>query len=370
KDSPEAKGFETLRREISRFPADYKESPSKKLTKEQFESYAKMEALEKQVTAWEKTKEKIKKMLWWDDVAKGLAKLNQQNDTSPENGETTDTTTSPADTTPLATLSADGKAWFIHPVAMGAFIANDSMITMEMLIASHPTGVKSYYAEILPYLNQYALVYGLVESKEIAHFLSQIGHESGFKSDSEKLYFSSSRMKQVYGCKGGKYNQLKDSCDLGQLRPKLWTNTSYYERNPENLANYVYANRMGNGDESSGDGYRYRGRGMIQLTGKDAYNNFTNVHNKNNPDDIQDFVANPDLLISSTQYGIESAFVFWFTKTGRPNRDINHFVKLKDLAKSGTVQEVTQLVNGGQNGYNDRKQRFNRLARLLGLDEE
>ncbi|WP_176700599.1 glycoside hydrolase family protein, partial [Gilliamella sp. App4-10] len=118
KDSPEAKGFETLRREISRFPADYQQSPSEKLTKAQFESYAKMAALEKQVTAWEKTKEKIKKMLWWDDVAKGLSKLNQQNDTPPENGETTDTTTPPADTTPPATLSADGKAWFIHPVAM------------------------------------------------------------------------------------------------------------------------------------------------------------------------------------------------------------------------------------------------------------
>jgi hypothetical protein len=118
KDSPEAKGFETLRREISRFPADYQQSPSEKLTKEQFESYAKMEVLEKQVTAWEKTKEKIKKMLWWDDVAKGLAKLNQQNDTPPENGETTDTTTTPADTTPPATLSTDGKAWFIHPIIM------------------------------------------------------------------------------------------------------------------------------------------------------------------------------------------------------------------------------------------------------------
>jgi predicted chitinase len=171
-------------------------------------------------------------------------------------------------------------------------------------------------------------------------------------------------LKAIYLSAQNSLKRNKDNASLEQYTATI------YERNPENLANYVYANRMGNGDESSEDGYRYRGRGMIQLTGKDAYNNFTNVHNKNNPDDIQDFVANPDLLISSTQYGIESAFVFWFTKTGRPNRDINHFVKLKDLAKSGTVQEVTQLVNGGQNGYNDRKQRFNRLARLLGLDEE
>jgi predicted chitinase len=70
------------------------------------------------------------------------------------------------------------------------------------------------------------------------------------------------------------------------------------------------------------------------------------------------------------QYGIESAFIFCFTKTGSHNRNINRFVKLKDLAKSGTVQEVTQLVNGGQNGYDDRKQRFNRFARLLSLDRE
>ncbi|WP_085166117.1 lysozyme, partial [Gilliamella bombi] len=78
----------------------------------------KMEALEKQVTAWEKTKEKIKKMLWWDDVAKGLSKLNQQNDTPPKNGETTNTPTTEAETSPSATLSADGKAWFIHPVTI------------------------------------------------------------------------------------------------------------------------------------------------------------------------------------------------------------------------------------------------------------
>ncbi|WP_425571951.1 glycoside hydrolase family 19 protein, partial [Orbus sasakiae] len=314
------------------------------------------------IDTWQIEKaQRIKPSLWWDEVAKAQA------------SQTANTDTATTDNTPvLSNLSLDGKAWYLHPVGMGEFIVDDSLITLEMLIAAHPSGSKSYYNEILPYLNQYALAYELTEPKEIAHFLSQIAHESGFKSDNEQLSFSASRMKQVYGCKGGekKYNPITDSCDLGQLRPKLWTSTSYYERNPENLGNYVYANKMGNGNEASGDGYRYRGRGMIQLTGKDAYDNFTRVHNRNNPDDIQDFVLNPDLLMSSIQYGIESAFVFWFTKTGKPNRNINHYVKLQDLAKSGTVQEVTQIVNGGQNGYNDRKQRFNRLARLFGLNEE
>lgn len=61
---------------------------------------------------------------------------------------------------------------------------------------------------------------------------------------------------------------------------------------------------------------------------------------------------------------------FGLLKQGNQIVIFNHYVKLQDLAKSGTVQEVTQIVNGGQNGYNDRKQRFNRIARLLGLNEE
>jgi hypothetical protein len=112
------KGLEELRRSIARFPADYIDSPTEKLSKGQLDIYFLLKQLEKQVTAWEKTKEKIKKMLWWDDVAKGLAKLNQPKNTPPENGETTNTTTTPTDSAPLATLSADGRAWFIHPVAM------------------------------------------------------------------------------------------------------------------------------------------------------------------------------------------------------------------------------------------------------------
>ncbi|OCG24132.1 hypothetical protein A9G45_10945 [Gilliamella sp. HK2] len=118
KQQSEKKGFEALRRKIERLPEDYKSNPQKKLNKGQLEIYTQIQKLEQKVMAWDKTKEKIKKMLWWDDVAKGLAKLNQPKDTPPENGETTNTTTTPTDSAPPATLSADGRAWFIHPVAM------------------------------------------------------------------------------------------------------------------------------------------------------------------------------------------------------------------------------------------------------------
>ncbi|WP_392551893.1 hypothetical protein RHO14_10500 [Orbus wheelerorum] len=322
------------------------------------------EKSEYQLSEWQLEKQqRIKPSLWWSEVAKAQAVQVASNTTT-----NTASTNQPV----LSSLPASGKVWYLHPVGMREFVISDLLITMEMLLAAHPSGSKAYYNEILPSLNQYAVVYKLTEAKEIAHFLSQIAHESGFRIINEDLGYTAHRMKLKLGCKKGEthYNEKTDSCDLGQLRPKLWTNTAYYEKNPEHLGNYVYANRMGNGDESSGDGYRYRGRGVIQLTGKDAYRNFTRVHNRNNPDDIQDFVANPDLLISSMQYGIESAFVFWFTKTGKPNPTVNTFVNLRDLAKSGTVQEVTQLVNGGQNGYIDRKQRFNRIARLFGLREE
>ena len=155
----------------------------------------------------------------------------------------------------------------------------------------------------------------------------------------EGLRFSATQMKKTYGCKTQNrvngYNAATDSCNFGTLRDKLWTQTSFYAMNAENLGSYVYANRMGNGSKESKEGYMYRGRGMLQVTGKSEYRKFTTVHNQKNPTDIQDFVANPDLLVSSIEYGVESAFVFWFTKVGRTGN------KLSDVAETGSVTEVT-----------------------------
>lgn len=198
------------------------------------------------------------------------------------------------------------------------------------------------------------------DKKEIAHFLSQIGHESGFAIIEENLGYNAKAMRRVFGCIKGpdKYNWITDDCNPGRLRNKLWTHESMYAIKPENPANYVYADRMGNGDELPGDGYKYRGRGMIQLTGKDGYKFFTNIHNKMNPDDKKDFVANPDLVITEIEYGVESAFSFWVSKG------------LNKTAKSLNVYSVTGKVNGGQNGYPDRLKRFNAVAPLLGIDKE
>ena len=224
------------------------------------------------------------------------------------------------------------------------------LITKEMLeiVASN----KKNDNKLLNYLNKFAEKYKINTKNRIAHFLSQIGHESGFNIRSENLNYSEKRMQQIFGCK--RKGWKNGNCLIShRKRSKLWDNPNHYARNSQNLANYVYSNRMGNGNESSGDGYRYRGRGIIQLTGKDNYQMFTNQHNNKNPDDLQDFVNNPDLIISNKKYGIESAFVFWENKN------------LNSIADSENVEVITKLVNGGTNGLADRQKKFNKLIKII-----
>lgn len=252
--------------------------------------------------------------------------------------------------------------WHMHPIVFISQldVISDEKITFEMVLAANLGLDAEQCKKVLPYLNKYANNYGMSNKKEIAHFLSQIGHESGFKITEENLNYSAKGMRKTFGCvKGPKhYNAQSDDCDLGRLRDKLWTKATDYAHKPEKLANYVYAGRMNNGDEDSGDGYKFRGRGMIQLTGKDGYKYFTSMHNNKNPSDIKDFIENPELVIENIDYGVESAFSFWVSKGLNKN------------ASELTITAVTAKVNGGQNGYDDRKKRYNNVAPLLGLQKE
>jgi len=159
----------------------------------------------------------------------------------------------------------------------------------------------------------------------LAHFLSQCAHESGnFKFSTENLNYSRQGLMKVFK----KYFPNEDIA-------------KQYERKPINIANKVYANRMGNGDENSGDGNRFKGRGYIQLTGKDNYISFDKVVDDN-------ILSNPDLV--ATKYPILSAAWFWDT------RNLN---QLAD--KGGTdldVTNITKKVNGGVNGLADRISKF------------
>jgi putative chitinase len=167
--------------------------------------------------------------------------------------------------------------------------------------------------------------FGIDSPLRLSHFLSQCAHESGnFKFVKENLNYSADGLRKIF--------------------PKYFPTielANKYARQPEKIANKVYGGRMGNGDEASGDGFKFRGRGYIQLTGKDNYAAF----DKFVDDDI---MANPDLV--ATKYPLTSAAFFF------------HKNKLWDVCDKGhgddVVLAVTKRVNGGTHGLTDRQEKF------------
>ena len=176
-----------------------------------------------------------------------------------------------------------------------------------------------------------AAKFNITTNLRLAHFLAQCGHESGgFKAINENLN---------YGAKG-----------LLGVFPKYFNAASaaQYERKPEMIASKVYANRMGNGDEASKEGWKFRGRGYIQLTGKSTYTNFTKFIG-------EDCVANPDLV--ATKYPLASAAFFF---------NSNNLWAICDKgADDATVTAVTKRVNGGTIGLADRIKHFKEFYSAL-----
>lgn len=162
--------------------------------------------------------------------------------------------------------------------------------------------------------------FGLSNDIHLAHFLGQIHHETGFKLDTENLNYSANRLLEIFP----KYFKQFTKNEL-----------SIYENNPQLIANKVYANRMGNSDEASGDGWKYRGRGSIQLTGKANYIAFQKWLNLReiNPDDV------------ATKYYWKTALFFF---------EANGIFKLCNDVSDATITKVSKKINGGTNGLADR----------------
>lgn len=176
-----------------------------------------------------------------------------------------------------------------------------------------------------------AAKFGITTPLRLAHLLSQASHESGhFKAVTENLNYSADGLKKIFP----KYfpGNLNES----------------YARNPQKIANKVYSSRMGNGDEASGDGFRYRGRGFLQTTGKSNYADF----NKIVEDDV---LANPDLV--ATKYALASA-AFFFQKN-----------RLWAICDQGSTDQIVTLVskrvNGGTIGLKERLSEFKKFYALL-----
>jgi putative chitinase len=197
-------------------------------------------------------------------------------------------------------------------------------LNVEKLKGHIPDNVIAQIAET-------AKKFNITTNLRLAHFLSQCGHESGgFKAVSENLNYSADGLKRTFG----KYfpGNLAES----------------YAKQPEKIASRVYANRMSNGDEASKEGFKFRGRGYIQLTGKGNYTSFTKFIG-------EDCVANPDLV--ATKYPLASAAFFF---------DSNKLWSICDKgADDATVTAVTKRVNGGTIGLADRIKHFKEYYNLL-----
>ena len=173
--------------------------------------------------------------------------------------------------------------------------------------------------------------FNITNNLRLAHFLSQCAHESGnFKSINENLNYSADGLRKIFG----KYfpGNLAES----------------YAKQPEKIASRVYGGRMGNGDESTKEGYKFRGRGYIQLTGKSNYTKFTQFIG-------EDCVSNPDLV--STKFPLASAAFFF---------DSNKLWSICDKGSDDTtVTLLTKRVNGGTHGLDDRLEKFKKYYNLL-----
>jgi putative chitinase len=165
----------------------------------------------------------------------------------------------------------------------------------------------------------------------LAHFLGQCSHESGgFNVTQEKLNYSAERLKKIF--------------------PKYFPETlsESYARQPEKIASRVYGGRMGNGDESTKEGYKFRGRGYIQLTGKNNYKSFGESI------DV-DVITNPDIV--SSKYPLLSAA--WYFNT-------NGLHKIADTGSTDdVVTKITKRINGGTIGVPERIVEFKKFYELL-----
>ena len=205
------------------------------------------------------------------------------------------------------------------------------MITIDLLQAMCPKTKRSILEGYVEPLNTVAEYYDMNDNpRRVAGFLAQIAHESGgFNAVKENLNYSAKGLM-------GTFKKYFPTEELAKQ----------YERKPEMIANKVYANRMNNGPESSGDGYRFCGRGLIQLTGRANYTKFAEDLGMS----IEDTVA----YLETPNGAVASAGWFW------DNNKLNQYCDKDDFIT------LTKRINGGTIGLEDRKHHYHLALQYLG----
>ena len=221
-------------------------------------------------------------------------------------------------------------------------------LTIEQLVQS--TGCTEKVAEVwLPYFNSIPSNFGIDTPLRMASFLAQIGHESGGLSVlQENLNYSAEGLANVSPKRYAKklQNGLYAKNSVGRYLPNLLAEKlATGPLKASRIANNFYADRMGNGSEASREGWKYSGKGLIQLTGKSNYAELT-------LNTGIDFVSNPDLL-KEPAYALISACFFW------KNNNLNMFADKKDILS------LSKAINGGIIGLAHRKALYEKACKTL-----
>ena len=201
-------------------------------------------------------------------------------------------------------------------------------ITQEQLQSC--IGDNPYLEQWCHALNQILPEYGIDTPQRVAAFIAQCAHESnGFRALKENLNYKAESLMKIF-------HKYFPTAELA----------NQYAHNQEAIANRVYANRMGNGDEASGDGYRYCGRGLIQLTGKDNYQAFA--------DSIETDIEQLPEYLGTFEGALQSACWFWETNN------------LNQYADNNDILTMTKRINGGTIGLEDRQKHYQHALHVFG----
>lgn len=202
------------------------------------------------------------------------------------------------------------------------------MITIDTLSKIFPKTPQNILLKYVDHINYFCDANQINTKLRISHFLSQVGHESG------ELMFSAENLN--YSAQGLLKTFRKYFDDISARS---------YQKKPEMIANKVYANRMGNGSEQSGDGWKFRGKGLIQITGRTNVTSFAN--------DIKKSVEDTIKYLDTPRGCVHSATWYW-------NKN-----NLNKLADANDIRGLTKAINGGSNGLEDRKRLFDLIFKTL-----
>lgn len=198
---------------------------------------------------------------------------------------------------------------------------------LGQIIPNAAYGVDTWFNE----LNEMLPVFGITTVGRVAAFVAQTAHESGgYRTLSENLNYSADGLNKIFP----KYFE------------RAGRDAQEYHRQPEKIANVVYASRMGNGDTASGDGWSFRGRGLIQLTGRDNYTRFAEYAGIS-AEEAAEYLETP-------RGAVHSACWFWYAN------DLNTF------ADAGDFVGMTKRINGGTIGLDDRIKHYNEACHIFG----